>query len=53
MLVLEWFSRHQEHPLCLPQIKHRGLRWLIYLLFILALFAFQVEEEIQFIYFQF
>ena len=53
MLVLEWFSRHQEHPLCLPQIKHRGFRWLIYLLFILALFAFQVEEEIQFIYFQF
>ena len=53
MLALEWFSRHQEHPLCLPQIKHRCLRWLIYLLFILALFAFQVEEEIQFIYFQF
>ena len=53
MLFLEWTQRHEEHPLNMKHVKSRAMRWIIYLALILAFFAFQVEEDIQFIYFQF
>ena len=53
MLFMEWTQRHEEHPLNMKHVKSRAMRWIIYLALILAFFAFQVEEDIQFIYFQF
>ena len=48
---MEWFGRNKNCPLNL-NCTHRVLRWMVYLLFIVAVFVFGASSE-SFIYFQF
>lgn len=52
MLVAEWVTRTKEHPLQM-RIKNPFLRWIIYYALVIAIFALQPTDDIQFIYFQF
>lgn len=52
LMVSEWFTRKQEHPLQMT-IKYTWLRWLIYYALVVAIFYLQPSGDVQFIYFQF
>ena len=51
LVVMEWFGRNKDCPLNL-NCSSRILRWMVYLLFIVVIFAFGASSE-SFIYFQF
>lgn len=53
MIVIEWIYRHQKHNFTLHNVRYEWLRWIIYFIIVIICFMFQVQEEIQFIYFQF
>ncbi len=53
MLIIEWVYRHQKHNFTLHNVKYEWVRWIIYFIIVFTCLVFQVQEEIQFIYFQF
>jgi len=53
LLVIEWIQRKREHALDISGIRQRWLRWTIYVIFVLSLFALTPRTFSEFIYFQF
>ena len=53
MFIIEWVYRHQKHNFTLHNVKHEWVRWILYFIIVFICLIFQVQEEIQFIYFQF
>ena len=53
MFIIEWVYRHQKHNFTLHNVKHEWVRWILYFIIVFICLIFQVQEDIQFIYFQF
>lgn len=53
MLIVEWYNREKEYGLEISRIKHKWLRWCMYILVTLMVCIFTPQETTPFIYFQF
>lgn len=53
MLLIEWLQRGKQYALVIDSIKTKSLRWGIYLILVLAIYAFMPDTISTFIYFQF
>ena len=53
MMFIEYLHRNEEHTFTLRKIDKSYIKWLIYYFLIIYIYTCQVQEDIQFIYFQF
>ena len=53
MMFIEYLHRNEKHTFTLRKIDKPYIKWLIYYFLIIYIYTCQVQEDIQFIYFQF